>query len=101
MLRKILIASILGTAVMLSNASGAPAFDPANRYLQAATVEACFQDFAVLIDDDGNVWHYANDELHSGQRVMLILNNSGTPDYLHDDAIEDVLYCNSTECKED
>jgi hypothetical protein len=106
MLRKILITSILGAAVVLSHPSQAPDPQPASRYtnryfLSATVAEMHPHGWIVLVDDNGDEWYYNSDELHSGQRVMLIVDNHGTLDDLCDDTIEDVLYCDGAECKED
>jgi hypothetical protein len=72
-----------------------------NRYLQTATVENVAGDEITVIDETGNVWAFYGDGMRAGDTVVLLMDNNGTPDDLSDDYIDDVLFCNDAECKND
>ena len=68
---------------------------PLHRYVVAATVhDSDPNDAAGAVCDDWGFEYYYQDmpDLYDGQRVTLIYNDSGTPDDLADDILEDILY---------
>ena len=104
MIAEAILSAVLSAAALIPSApakcpppEGYPTSGPLPRYVVSATVDAC--DICpgcgcgAVCDDWGFEYYYQGyPDLYDGQRVTLIYNDSGTPDDLADDVLEDILY---------
>ena len=90
------IASIL--FIIFSSIPGASACAPASnvtKYTTFGTIEPKIcEDCAdgAILDDMGYEWYYYDRlDLYEGERIVVVFHDNGTPDYLCDDVILEIL----------
>ena len=106
-----IIATIVAGISMLVNCMTASAVKPVktrlqNRYVLAGSVDEIevFRNGIKtihVIDENGEEWLYSYASMEETpakkQKVTLIMNSNGT-ETIHDDIVEDVLFCNDCKC---
>lgn len=93
---KAIIAMILCFFTMFTSAPAATAAD--GTYAAQMTV-VTIHDKLCEVDDGEDLWAYIlepGDDFHKGDRVLVVMDERGTPDFTHDDAIVSMVKVSHT-----
>ena len=107
----VILATVVAGVSILANCMTANAAEPVktglnDRYVLAGRVDGIevFRNGIKtihVVDENGEEWLYSYASMEEtpadGQKVTMIMNSNGT-ETIHDDIIEDVLFCNDCKC---